>query len=79
MLGGKQEPWGMSYRVAGEHGGAPMATSVEGARTALIIARDWERRGVRRITITNENGDAYDLDAFDKMATKQEPTDADRT
>jgi hypothetical protein len=72
----------MSYRIAGEHadGGASIAVSVESAKTALIIARQWEREGVQRITITNPGGAAYALDQFGGIAsTTEEKPDADRT
>jgi hypothetical protein len=44
----------MTYQVTGQHAdGAALATSVESAKTALIIARQWQREGIVRITITN--------------------------
>ena len=50
-----------------------MAVSVESAKTALIIARQWEREGVQRIT----DGAAYALDQFGGIASvKEEKPDA---
>jgi len=44
------------------------------------MARQWAEQGLVGITITNRNGQSYDLDRFDMIAsTNEESSDPDRT
>jgi hypothetical protein len=50
--------------------------SVETAKAALGIARQWAELGVRNIAITTLKGESLDLDRFGMMVSTKERSDA---
>jgi hypothetical protein len=74
----------MSFEITGHKPsleGSFVRTQTATAMVALRMARQWAKQGRVCITITNTNGESYDLDRFDMLAsTKQDGhPDAHRT
>jgi hypothetical protein len=72
----------MPYRITGLAvigTGGEIATSAGTAKKALEIARQWASQGATNIIITNPDGQSYDLDRFDMIASTKEDSDASRS
>ena len=66
-----QQPWGVRGVIT---------MSVETAKAALGIARQWAEQGIRNVVITTPKGESLDLDRFGMIVSSQEwHSDADRT
>jgi hypothetical protein len=46
-----------------------MGTWTEGAKAALSVARAWDEKGIKNITVINPNGQSYGLDRFARIAS----------
>ena len=55
----------MPYNIRGwDLLGAAIGAATERAKDAVQIARQWANEGVTSITITNPQGESYDIDRF---------------
>jgi hypothetical protein len=61
------------YEVTGQQPWGVITISVETAKAALGIARQWAEQGVRNIAITTPKGESLDPDRFGMMVSTKEP------